>query len=161
MLLFQLLSIIHFYTYYGFKLPFVCYYINYADYCNYSHYGTYVNFTYISIRHCLDDKILQYVILWTLICLLYILYYHTYYIRYIIIHINYYTFYTNYAKYEKRERLISSMVATFLYCILGLAVSTVLMWLADLGSRSDGGSNHSNWWFNLKIFDNIFGPRYY
>ena len=52
-------------------------------------------------------------------------------------------FYTNYAKDEKRERLIYSMVATFLYCILGLAVSTVLMWLADLGSRSDGGSNHS------------------
>jgi hypothetical protein len=35
------------------------------------------------------------------------------------------------------------MVAAFLYCILGLAVSTVLMWLADLGSKSDGGSNHS------------------
>ena len=31
----------------------------------------------------------------------------------------------------------------FLYCNLGLAVSTVLMWLADLGSRSYGGSNHS------------------
>ncbi len=74
MLLFQLLSIIHYYTYYGFKLPFICYYIIYADYCNYLHYGTYVNFTYISIRHCLDDKVLRYVILWTLICLLYILY---------------------------------------------------------------------------------------
>ncbi len=73
-----------------------------------------------------------------------ILYYHTYYIRYIIIRINYYTFYTNYANYEKRERLIYSMVAKFLYCILGLAVSTVLMWLADLGSRSNGGgSNYS------------------
>ena len=75
------------------------------------------------------------------------LYYHTDYIHYTIIRIKYYTFYTNYAKYEKRERLIAwgiySMVAAFLYCILGLAVSTVLMWLADLGSRSDGGSNHS------------------
>jgi hypothetical protein len=70
----------------------------------------------------------------------------TYYIHYIIIRVNYYTFYTNYANYEKRERLIAwgidSMVAAFLYCILGLAVSTVLMWLAGLGSRSDGGSNH-------------------
>ncbi len=55
----------------------------------------------------LNDKVLQYVILWTLICLLYILYYHTYYIHYIILRINYYTFYTNYAKYEKRERLIA------------------------------------------------------
>ena len=71
----------------------------------------------------------------------------TYYIQYLILHISYYTFYTNYAIYEKRERLIAwgidSMVAEFLYCILSLAVSTVLMWLADLGSRSDGGSNHS------------------
>jgi hypothetical protein len=82
-----------------------------------------------------------------LICLFYILYFHTYYIHYIILHINYYTFYTNYANYEKRERLIAwgiySMVAALLYCILGLAVSTVLMWLADLGSRSNEGSNHS------------------
>ena len=80
-------------------------------------------------RALLDDKVLQYVILWTLICLLYILYYHTYYIHYIIIRINYCTFDTNYANYEKRERLIAwgtySMVVVFLYCILGLAVSTV------------------------------------
>ena len=56
-------------------------------------------------------------------------------------------FYTNYTNYEKMERLIAgglySMVAAFLYCIIGLAVSTVLMLLADRGSRSDGGSNHS------------------
>ncbi len=31
----------------------------------------------------------------------------------------------------------------FLYCYLGLAVSTVLMWMADLGSRSNGRSNDS------------------
>ena len=31
----------------------------------------------------------------------------------------------------------------FLYCNLGLAVSTVPMWLADLGSSSDGGISHS------------------
>ena len=31
----------------------------------------------------------------------------------------------------------------FQYCNLGPAVSIVLMWLADLGSRSKGGSNHS------------------
>ena len=30
----------------------------------------------------------------------------------------------------------------FLYCNLGLVVSTVLMCLADSGSRSNGGSNH-------------------
>ncbi len=30
-----------------------------------------------------------------------------------------------------------------LYCDLGLAVSTVLMWLVDLGSRHKSGSNHS------------------
>jgi len=30
----------------------------------------------------------------------------------------------------------------FLYCNLGLVVSTVLMWLADSGSRSEDGGNH-------------------
>ena len=35
----------------------------------------------------------------------------------------------------------------FLYCNLGLVVSTVLMWLADSGSRSEDGGNHwiSKW----------------
>ena len=47
---------------------------------------------------------------------------------------------------SKWERLITWRVyvklSGFLYCNLGLAVSTVLMWLADLGSRSNGDSNH-------------------
>ena len=47
---------------------------------------------------------------------------------------------------SKWERLITWSVyvklSGFLYCNLGLAVSTVLMWLADLGSRSNGDSNH-------------------
>ena len=47
---------------------------------------------------------------------------------------------------SKWERLITWRVyvklSGFLYCNLGLAVSTVLMWLADPGSRSNGDSNH-------------------
>ncbi len=42
--------------------------------------------------------------------------------------------------------------ALFLYRNLGLAISTVRMWLADLGLRSDGGSRP----LNFKIPENNF-----
>ena len=67
--------------------------------------------------------------------------------EYIISCLDHYTHYTSYTYYGILRRGYMPCYRCILYCNLGLVVSTVLMWLADSGSRSEDGGNHwiSKW----------------